>query len=596
MGVFNDKMTALADTFRSKFSLTEPLTIDEMTTTLTDAEIGGGDGTTTVSGYLNANGQFQGVDLSGDSPVDSGEPETITDGNIYLYATGQDEPDYTIATTATAADILVGTKAVLNGVLTDGIMPVATATVNKNIVTITDGKISAQTITVPVEFDFSAATEFSANQLLDGQKGYNSNGELITGTMSNHGDVTVTLQETVQTLDGGYYNSITVPAQSGGSDFDFSPATAFTSAQLLAGQKGWDSSGNLVEGAMANKGALSVTLSDQEQTFAAGYYSGITVPAQSSGEATFYMATSYQGVLTEIRVTAGQVETWNGVLSLVGTYTIVDPSAKGAERVWLCESTTASGDESTGKVYLRAFDYEIGWDDESGESIYEPRWGFSGSNNSYTDSAYIYANATTNDTPFGVTGYTTGMDTSSMPVTPVLTSDTADTAPYGPAAWNGKKMTWTDDPIYATYGDECLPACVGYWERQDSGEITINSTWVNPVSGAILRINDRLNEYRTWGIYWTLDYYNGAMGIVYTQAGYAFIETGAIPSPFSKTFTAALGGVMPQAILYGATYSKGFAPENNETTGLPIAQNVPQLGQIYNTDATIKISAMYPLK
>lgn len=65
----------------------------------------------------------------------------------------------------------------------------------------------------------------------------------------------------------------------GTADFDFSDATAFTSAQLLSGQKGWDSSGNLVAGTMTNHGSVTVTLSDQAQTLDRGFYNSITIPA-----------------------------------------------------------------------------------------------------------------------------------------------------------------------------------------------------------------------------------------------------------------------------------------------------------------------------
>lgn len=102
-----------------------------------------------------------------------------------------------------------------------------------------------------VSFDFSDATAFTSAQLLAGQKGWDRDGNLVTGTMTNHGDYTVTLQETVQTLDSGFYDSITIPAaESGGGDFDFSNATAFTSSQLLDGQKGYNSNGELITGTL----------------------------------------------------------------------------------------------------------------------------------------------------------------------------------------------------------------------------------------------------------------------------------------------------------------------------------------------------------
>ena len=174
-----------------------------------------------------------------------------------------------------------------------------------------------------------------------------------------------------------------------------------------------------------------------------------------------------------------------------------------------------------------------------------------------------------------------------------LTPSIADEEPYGATAWNGKKMTWQEREIYLTYGDDCLPSCVGYWVRQDSGELTTNSSWINPISGAVLRLKDRSNEYRSWGIYAYLDYYKG-VGLVYNAGGDSFNENGPIPDPWMRRYTSALYGVMPQGELFMATGTKGWYPADTETTGLEIKKNAPELGKVYNKDATVRIGAMFP--
>lgn len=438
------------------------------------------------------------------------------------------------------------------------------------------------------------------------------------------------------------------PEGGGGSAVDLSFVTAGAS-DILSGAVGASSSGSPVYGSISKKSAATYTPSTSNQAIAAGLYlsgaqtikgdsnlaeaniragksifgkagsftSDATATAadilegktagvngtmitgslkpSSGGGGSFYLATSYQGVLTEIEVTAGQVATYmeEYPVSLVGKYTIVDPAARGTERKWVCNATTAvDGETVSTKVYLRTFDYPVGWDDEKGEDIYEKRWGFSGYDDSYTDSAYIYATSYTGESPLNVTAYEGGMDTDHVVVTPAFTP-AEDNPPYGATAWNGKKMSWQEREIYLTYGDNCLPSCVGYWVRQDSGAITLDSTWINPVSGAKIQIDSKTNGSPSWEIHAYLDYYKG-VGRVYTQGNWN--KEYGIQSPFIRYFNSALYSVMPQGTLYTQEGTEGWYPADVETTGLPIKGYTPTIGQIYNEDGTAKIGAMYPAK
>lgn len=424
-----------------------------------------------------------------------------------------------------------------------------------------------------------------AKDILSGAVGADSNGSPVYGSISKKSAATYTPSTSNQTIAAGLYLS---GAQTIKGDSNLA------AANIRAGKSIFGKAGSFTSDATATaEDILEGKTAGVNGTMITG-----SLKPSSGGGGSFYLATSFQGVLTEIEVTAGQVATYmeENPVSLVGKYTIVDPAARGTDRRWVCNATTAvDGETVSTKVYLRAFDYSVGWDDEKGEDIYEKRWGFAGYDDSYTDSAYIYSDSYTGESPFSVTGgYELGMDTDHVVVTPAF-APAVDNEPYGPTSWNGKQMTWQEREIYLTYGNDCMPSCVGYWVRQDSGELTVNSSWINKAGGAVLRLQDRSNEYRKWGVYAYLDYYKG-VGLVYNQDGNSFLETESIPNPFTLSFTRALNGYMPQGKLTLVKGTEGWYPDENETTGLPIKKGTPQVGRIYNDDATVRIGSMYPAK
>lgn len=66
----------------------------EQTITVDISSGGGGSGdSSTVYGYLDDNGKFQALDLTGDTPADSGTAEDFTE--LVMYQTGVNEPEYT---------------------------------------------------------------------------------------------------------------------------------------------------------------------------------------------------------------------------------------------------------------------------------------------------------------------------------------------------------------------------------------------------------------------------------------------------------------------------------------------------------------------
>lgn len=88
---FNELMTAHMDAVRAKSGVTGKLSIAAATEAVNSITVGGAGDSTVKFGYWTADGQFQEVDLSGDSPVDSGEPIAV---NAVMFNTGKEAPDY----------------------------------------------------------------------------------------------------------------------------------------------------------------------------------------------------------------------------------------------------------------------------------------------------------------------------------------------------------------------------------------------------------------------------------------------------------------------------------------------------------------------
>ena len=507
---------------------------------------GGTGGSTVKFGYWNAagtNSYFQELDLSGNTPVEIGDK--VSYGTVYLFETGQTAPVYTVTgTTVDPEDVRLGEKFVnLRGELVEGTMPTVTPSLDGNVFTVASGYVAKDTtLTVP-EMTIS------------------NDGSKIT--------VPVGYNKTEQTF----------PITSG-STVDLSFVTA-TASDIRSGKVGASKTGTPVYGTL-----------------------DVTGGGTSSGEDIFYMATSYQGVVQKITLSGLLITDDMGEpYSLNGEYLLLDESTKGKERVWYCAATTPTtynGTEyaSMSDVCIGCYEVDVGWDDETETTIYEYYWGICYGKEPSLWGTYYYCSDATLQSPMQVTSWSVGeMYITTVLNNATLTPSTPDAAPYGPTAWNGKKMVWSDSAeIYLTYGDDCLPSCIGYWVRQDSGPITVNSTWINPVSGAVVKINERSNEYRGWRIVAYIDYFKDTR-VAYNHEGDAFHEDGPIPNPFELSYTSAYGGsAMPSGKIYTACGIGGWQPSDTEITGLEIKKNAPKLGSVYNKDATVRIGAMYPAK
>lgn len=92
MSQFDIKMTELADAIKSKNnSAAGKLSVQGMIDAVVNITLGDSTGGVVKYGYWTADGKFQEVDLSGDTPVDKGEPITV---DAVMFDTGKESPEY----------------------------------------------------------------------------------------------------------------------------------------------------------------------------------------------------------------------------------------------------------------------------------------------------------------------------------------------------------------------------------------------------------------------------------------------------------------------------------------------------------------------
>ena len=267
--------------------------------------------------------------------------------------------------TATAAQILTGKTAWVNGTKITGTMAnngAVTKTISAGgSYTIPAGYHNGSgKVTATALKDQTSGTATAA-QILTGKTAY-VNGALVTGTMANKGAVTSTLNAGGSyTIPAGYHNgSGKVTANSLASQ---TSATA-TAAQILTGKTAYVN-GSKVTGTMASKGTLNwKPTTSTTATVAAGYYSGGTLDSSAAynagytagksatqivnlGSGTSFDVTSYSGYqnfttsnfitcITNVKVTKntyGEAKSLNQSItptksynSSTGTYTVSFPS------------------------------------------------------------------------------------------------------------------------------------------------------------------------------------------------------------------------------------------------------------------------------
>lgn len=419
--------------------------------------------------------------------------------------------------------------------------------------------------------DVSGVTA-TPDDVLASAKFVDKTGTLKSGTIQT---VTLTRNGNTVSVQKGYVAenaSVTIESSSGGSsDIKFGYWTANDEFQEI------DLSGDTP----ANVGdPVSATVST--------FKTGQAVPDYApEGDMQFYVCTGYEGVVEKIIVTAGAIYDDIGEpCSLIGEYTIVDPQAAGTERKWYCPATTASGDYRSMPITIGCVEFETGWDDETGDILYEKYWSFCYGTSVSEYNAYISSQTIAEGSPFGQVW--SGMQ-GSIDVAPVLTSETADVAPYGPTGWSGRPIVMTDKPVFFTYGAG-VESANGFWEQIAGDGLTKQSEWQLVGGDSILKNrNNPESEYGSWGI--VGNFPDGTRGDLYSAAGDSWLEE-YIKHPSQFSWQGSSYTNPPPTFIYSETV--GYFPAENVVSGLTYTGKPPKIGGFYNADATIKAERFYP--
>lgn len=362
--------------------------------------------------------------------------------------------------------------------------------------------------------------------------------------------------------------TVALLTEGGGSgSVDLSFITA-ESGDILKGKVGADRNGNPVHGTLVPDSGGS-----------------------GSGEMQFYLCTGYDGVVEKIIITAGAIyDDMEGMsFSLVGEYNIVDPGAVGTARKWYCAQTTANGEYEPYNygVTIGCVEIYVDWDPELGD-IYEKRWAIGSGKDVYEDGCWLISPAANIESPFDVVSW--GNNWGNAVVTPALTSDVADAAPYGPTGWKGRPIVMTDKPVLFSYGAG-LKNVNGFWEQTVGEGITLKSQWQLIGTDYVLRDGNPDYEYHYWHIYGTYpegDYY----GSMFNQTGENWREEDIKPPSAFGWQSGSSNWNPPPTIVYSE--NGGYFPAKNVVSGLKYTGKLPKLREFWNDGATIKAERFFP--
>lgn len=304
----------------------------------------------------------------------------------------------------------------------------------------------------------------------------------------------------------------------------------------------------------------------------------------------FYLCTGYTGVIEKIVITAGAIyDEMEEPVSLVGEYTIIDPAAVGTARRWHCPQTTASGDYQAYNygVTIGCLEVESGNWDENDNPIFEKYWAIAPG--TYIDEWSYWLSTQTEglESPFLVQDWSG--DGGTIVTAPVLTSDVADAAPYGPSGWKGSPIVMTDKPVFFSYGAG-VKSANGYWKQTKGAGLSPEAEWKMIGSDAIIKNLNPGGSYTYWGIWATNS--DGYYGQIY-DTNNSSSAAGEIKHP-------ALLGWASGSSAYNSVptfvYSEsgGYSPAKSVVSGLSFAEKLPEIGGFYNADATIKAEKFFP--
>lgn len=341
----------------------------------------------------------------------------------------------------------------------------------------------------------------------------------------------------------------------------------------------------LADAIKAKNTNISGKLSIQNMIDAVG---GIAPGGGGSGDCQFYLCTGYDGVVEKIIITAGAIndDMEGEIFSIVGEYDIVAPAAVGADRKWYCSQTIASSKYPayTNGVTIGCAEIYVDWDPELGD-IYEKRWGIGPGQSVSEDGCWLLAPAANIESPFEVASWERNWG--NAVVAPVLTSDIADAAPYGPTGWKGRPIENGGGSVFFSYGAGTENAN-GFWDQIAGNGLVKQAKWQ-------LIGSDSIIQYDTSGNYsgerWALYARNSKDEM--TNMYIAIVDPNNLKHPGELTWGNSGYGPTPlPTFVYSET--GGYFPAETVVSGLTYAGKPPKIGEFWNGDATIKAERFFP--
>lgn len=218
-------------------------------------------------GYIDDDGKFQQIQLSGDVPIDVGN---YVDCDLKIFKTGQNQPLYNQINDIDLSDVTVTVDNMLQGVVA----------INSNGEKITGNiktvipQISGNTITVEkgyVATRYTKTLEQSGNTIIQGNKVTVPSGYLSTNRIATISEATITKTDEYVNITPGYIGEQLNYELFTDSDIDLSNIT-ITEDQILSGYYGINSEGQLIQGAIPIRVNDYLSIEGNSVTGPRGYY------------------------------------------------------------------------------------------------------------------------------------------------------------------------------------------------------------------------------------------------------------------------------------------------------------------------------------
>ena len=309
----------------------------------------------------------------------------------------------------------------------------------------------------------------------------------------------------------------------------------------------------------------------------------------ASSRDSYLLCREVYGNLDEFEVTNGAAQAWCEIdgnydyhlVSLRGVYRIKESTAIGEARQWVCEQTTPYGSAAGAKVIVFC--------ECPGEEY--SNWHFSP-----TDMYETFAYAS-------VQGAKSVLEVPSWKVNGNLAENLTfaqtaadDPAPYGPKFWAGERIVWTNEPVLASSGAG-VKNCNGFWKKVDAPDLVTGYTYENCNGKARLDLNSNGVPEYGWRLMGSdpLLYPDGKFYQMYDVDYYhGWWRDGEEPvDPWDAVWHSGSSS-FGSAVKFFYSETGGYMPNGEIVRSLPITGAFPEVGRIYNADASVCAASMYP--